>query len=198
MIHFCSGGGQRLKRIPWQYRQDHRSYPSFAPAQRRWMRRWAELVEKTPSRRSPYFDDVRSQPRLRLSPTRDGFLRGWRKWLCRFRFSDRRDETSSPGAAICPDQITSWKPGEMPSSGGDALQVWPKPLIAAAVLRRVLRTTSLLKWLGHDQPDYYAVPARVLAKRQCFPAKRNSRALSRSGSALCKDGVWCCLLHAQP
>jgi molybdopterin-containing oxidoreductase family iron-sulfur binding subunit len=81
------------------------------------------------------------------------FLSGLEKVSLAVSLSDRRDETSSHAHAICPDHhfLESWGDAEPVDSHYSLAQ----PLIAPLFATRSAQE-SLLRWMGQEQPDYYA------------------------------------------
>ncbi|MGZ4874270.1 MAG: TAT-variant-translocated molybdopterin oxidoreductase [Candidatus Angelobacter sp.] len=86
-------------------------------------------------------------------PDAEQFVDGLKKVSLAISFSDRRDETSSQTHAVCPDHhfLEAWGDAEPIDSHFSLAQ----PLIAPLFETRAAQE-SLLKWLGHDQADYYA------------------------------------------
>jgi molybdopterin-containing oxidoreductase family iron-sulfur binding subunit len=99
------------------------------------------------------------------------FLNGLEKVSLTVSFSDRRDETSAHAHAICPDHhfLESWGDAEPVDSHFSLAQ----PLIAPLFATRCAQE-SLLKWLGHEQTDYYAY-LREFWQKSIFPPQQEVR-----------------------
>jgi molybdopterin-containing oxidoreductase family iron-sulfur binding subunit len=85
-------------------------------------------------------------------PEAERFLKGLERVTLSVSFADRRDETSSHASAICPDHhfLEAWGDAEPVESYLSLAQ----PLIAPLFETRAAQE-SLLKWLGHEPPNYY-------------------------------------------
>src|SRR5260370_32723522 len=81
------------------------------------------------------------------------FLSGLQRVALSVSFSDRRDETSSHVDAISPDHhfLEAWGDAEPVESHYSLAQPLIAPLFETRAAQR-----SLLQWLCHPQPDYYA------------------------------------------
>ena len=113
------------------------------------------------------------------------FLSGLEKVPLAVSFSDRRDETSSHAHAICPDHhfLEAW---------GDAEPVdfhfsLAQPLIAPLFATRSAQE-SLLRWLGHEQPNYYAY-LREFWERNIFPGQHQTQDFQAFWERSLQDGV---------
>ena len=86
-------------------------------------------------------------------PDAQEFLKGLEKVTLSVSFADRPDETSSHVHAICPDHhfLEAWGDAEPVESHYSLAQPLIAPLFETRAAQR-----SLLQWLGHPQPDYYA------------------------------------------
>src|SRR5258708_29149177 len=106
-------------------------------------------------------------------PDATRFLEGLDKVALSISFSDRRDETSSHAHAVCPDHhfLEAWGDAEPVETNFSLAQ----PLIAPLFETRAAQT-SLLKWLGHEQPDYYAY-LREYWQKNMFPRQKELQSL---------------------
>src|ERR1044071_2825137 len=113
------------------------------------------------------------------------FLSGLKKVALSVSFSDRRDETSSHANAVCPDHhfLEAWGDAEPVESNFSLAQ----PLIAPLFGTRAAQG-SLLKWLGHDQPDYYAY-LREFWQKSIFPRQQKIRDFQNFWERSLQDGV---------
>src|SRR5262249_4845163 len=117
------------------------------------------------------------------SPER--FLAGLEKVALSVSFSDRRDETSSHAHAICPDHhfLEAWGDSE----AVDAHFSLAQPLIAPLFATRSAQE-SLLKWLGHQQPDYYSY-LRAFWERNIFVQQKEVLKFQDFWEQSLQDGV---------
>jgi MoCo/4Fe-4S cofactor protein with predicted Tat translocation signal len=113
------------------------------------------------------------------------FLAGLEKVPLAVSFSDRRDETSSRAHAICPDHhfLEAWGDAEPIDSHFSLAQ----PLIAPLFETRAAQE-SLLRWLGREQPDYYAY-LREYWQKNVFPRQQEVRDFQGFWERSLQDGV---------
>jgi MoCo/4Fe-4S cofactor protein with predicted Tat translocation signal len=113
------------------------------------------------------------------------FLSGLEKVPLAVSFSDRRDETSSRAHALCPDHhfLEAWGDAEPVDSHFSLAQ----PLIAPLFETRAAQE-SLLKWLGREQPDYYAY-LREFWQKNIFPRQQEAHDFQGFWERSLQDGV---------
>jgi MoCo/4Fe-4S cofactor protein with predicted Tat translocation signal len=113
------------------------------------------------------------------------FLAGLEKVAFSVSFADRRDETSSRAHAICPDHhfLEAWGDSEAVESHFTLAQ----PLIAPLFATRAAQE-SLLKWLGHAQPDYYSY-LRAFWERNIFTRQKRVPAFQDFWEQSLQDGL---------
>src|SRR5437660_6100785 len=101
-------------------------------------------------------------------PEAEEFLAGLEKVSLAISFSDRRDETSSHVHAVCPDHhfLEAWGDAEPVESHLSLAQ----PLIAPLFETRAAQQ-SLLRWLGHNDADYYKY-LREFWRTDVFPRQK--------------------------
>jgi len=118
-------------------------------------------------------------------PDAGRFLEGLDKVALSISFSDRRDETSSHAHAICPDHhfLEAWGDAEPVETNFSLAQ----PLIAPLFDTRAAQT-SLLKWLAHEQPDYYAY-LREYWQKNMFPRQKELQSFEPFWERSVQDGV---------
>ena len=118
-------------------------------------------------------------------PDATRFLEGLDKVALSISFSDRRDETSSHAHAVCPDHhfLEAWGDAEPVETNFSLAQ----PLIAPLFETRAAQT-SLLKWLGHEQPDYYAY-LREYWQKNMFPRQKELQSFEPFWERSVQDGV---------
>src|SRR5260370_19662534 len=101
-------------------------------------------------------------------PDAQELLKGLEKVTLSVSFADRPDETSSHVHAVCPDHhfLEAWGDAEPVESHFSLAQ----PLIAPLFETRASQE-SLLKWLGHDEADYYKY-LRDFWRSEIFPLQK--------------------------
>jgi MoCo/4Fe-4S cofactor protein with predicted Tat translocation signal len=119
----------------------------------------------------------------------DRFLSGLEKVALSVSFSDRRDETSSHAHAVCPDHhfLEAWGDAEPVESHFSLAQ----PLIAPLFDTRAAQE-SLLRWLGHEQPDYYAY-LREHWQKSLYPRQQTAHTPESFWERSLQDGVFSAL-----
>jgi molybdopterin-containing oxidoreductase family iron-sulfur binding subunit len=134
--------------------------------------------------------DVHTLFMLAVNPAYDyhqpeRFLSGLEKVALSISFSDRRDETSSYVHAVCPDHhfLEAWGDAEPVESHFSLAQ----PLIAPLFGTRAAQE-SLLKWQGHEQPDYYGY-LREFWQKSIFPRQHEVRDFQTFWERSLQDGV---------
>jgi molybdopterin-containing oxidoreductase family iron-sulfur binding subunit len=113
------------------------------------------------------------------------FLAGLEKVALSISFSDRRDETSSHVHAVCPDHhfLEAWGDAEPVESHLSLAQ----PLIAPLFETRAAQE-SLLRWVGHDETDYYKY-LREFWRTDVFPRQKELKSFDAFWERSLQDGV---------
>jgi MoCo/4Fe-4S cofactor protein with predicted Tat translocation signal len=118
-------------------------------------------------------------------PDSEQFLDGLKKVTLSISFSDRRDETSSHAHAVCPDHhfLESWGDAEPVESNFSLSQ----PLIAPLFETRAAQE-SLLKWMGHDETDYYKY-IREFWRTEIYPRQKGTQDFDAFWELSVQDGI---------
>lgn len=118
-------------------------------------------------------------------PDSEQFLAALEKVALSVSFSDRRDETSSHVHAVCPEHhfLEAWGDAEPVESHFSLAQ----PLIAPLFETRATQE-SMLRWLGHDETDYYKY-LREFWRSEIFPLQKELHNFDAFWERSLQDGV---------